>query len=117
MKPLHRITAQDVLEPDEIERVNEIFTEAGHAGFAKRCIDEIIVPVLPRIKGTLGYAFDVWMLAYAFEYGLMVAARTTSKRKGKAKCDSPTRNSRTPSQYPSWPSSSPSPTAMSSGEQ
>jgi hypothetical protein len=69
------ITVADFLTQDEQERAIKLHNEASPGSFARRCADEIITPVLPRINKKLGQENDAKYLAYVVEYAIVQSSR------------------------------------------
>jgi hypothetical protein len=58
------VTLPDFLTEQEINRAHALWRETPEGQFAKRCAEEIIKPVLPRINAALGQENDPTYLAY-----------------------------------------------------
>lgn len=69
------MTIGDFLTEAEVDKAIKLYKEAAPGSFARRCANEIITPVLPRINAKLGQTNDAKYLAYAVEYALMQASR------------------------------------------
>jgi hypothetical protein len=65
------VSIAEFLKNDEVKRAARLYADCERGEFAKRCADEIIAPVLPRINETLGQENDPKYLAYMVEYTFM----------------------------------------------
>ena len=68
---MKQISISDFLTVSEVVAAIRIYCEAPEGTFARKCADEIITPVLPRINEKLGQENDALYLAYAVEYVLL----------------------------------------------
>jgi len=80
MKEQKKVRISDFLTPEETIAAIRIYGEAREGTFAKKCADEIITPVLPRINKKLGQENHALFLAYMVEY---VFIQTGVKKKLK----------------------------------
>jgi hypothetical protein len=61
------------LTPDEIQKAATLYANCADGEFARKCDEQIISPVLPRINTALGQDNDARYLAYMVEYTFIVA--------------------------------------------
>lgn len=62
------VSIVDFLTESEIRKAMTLYKSASPGTFARRCDEEIIKPVLPRINAKLGQENDPRYLAYAVEH-------------------------------------------------
>lgn len=62
------ISIVDFLTESEIRKAKALYDTADEGTFARRCDEEIIRPVLPRINAALGQENEPRYLAYAVQH-------------------------------------------------
>lgn len=56
-------SVMDLLTEGELDRAGEIYAESSSDAFLQRCLDEIVIPALPRIDEETGERTDPRALA------------------------------------------------------
>ena len=71
------IDIKTIFTKEEIKRAKALYRKSQKEGFgfAKRCREEIVQPVMARIDAALGQENDPMYMAYVLEYEMMANRR------------------------------------------